>query len=399
MRRPDPGRGLCRFRPSRSRRAGNPQAASGILGYDDLLLRLADALASEDSAARARMQQRWPVVMVDEFQDTDAVQWQVIDSAFSGRCTLILIGDPKQAIYAFRGGDIVTYLHAAQTAGDKRTLATNWRSDSALVDRLQVVLRGAELGDPAIVVRDVKAHHQGHRLAGAPHNDALRLRVVRRATLGRRGIQNLPIDILRDHIGRDLASDIGALLASGATFAGRALQANDIAVIVEKHKDARACHRALTDAGIHAVYTGDTDVFSSEAADDWLALLEAFDQPHRPGSCAPPPRRCSSARPPTILPAAAMRSPIASQRPCGSGRTTPASGGGRHLRGRAVGRYERPRAVVAGGPAAHDRPGPRDAAAAEGLPPGALYPSGAARLAARPARGSRWRYRAQPPDR
>ncbi|MDC8984435.1 exodeoxyribonuclease V subunit beta [Mycobacterium marinum] len=255
----------------------------GILGYDDLLLRLADALASEDSAARARMQQRWPVVMVDEFQDTDAVQWQVIDSAFSGRCTLILIGDPKQAIYAFRGGDIVTYLHAAQTAGDKRTLATNWRSDSALVDRLQVVLRGAELGDPAIVVRDVKAHHQGHRLAGAPHNDALRLRVVRRATLGRRGIQNLPIDILRDHIGRDLASDIGALLASGATFAGRALQANDIAVIVEKHKDARACHRALTYAGIHAVYTGDTDVFSSEAADDWLALLEAFDQPHRPG--------------------------------------------------------------------------------------------------------------------
>ena len=51
--------------------------------------------------------------MVDEFQDTDPVQWQVIDRAFSGRSTLILIGDPKQAIYAFRGGDIVTYLKAA----------------------------------------------------------------------------------------------------------------------------------------------------------------------------------------------------------------------------------------------------------------------------------------------
>ena len=86
--------------------------------------------------------------MVDEFQDTDPVQWQVIDRAFSGRSTVILIGDPKQAIYAFRGGDIVTYLQAAETAGDKKTLGTNWRSDSALVDRLQVVLRGAELGDP-----------------------------------------------------------------------------------------------------------------------------------------------------------------------------------------------------------------------------------------------------------
>ena len=74
------------------------------------------------------MHQRWPIVMVDEFQDTDPVQWQVIDRAFSGRCTVILIGDPKQAIYAFRGGDIVTYLHAAESAGEQKTLATNWRT-------------------------------------------------------------------------------------------------------------------------------------------------------------------------------------------------------------------------------------------------------------------------------
>ncbi|MBW0020047.1 MAG: UvrD-helicase domain-containing protein, partial [Mycobacterium sp.] len=255
----------------------------GVLGYDDLLSRLADALDSDDSPARLRMHQRWPIVMVDEFQDTDTVQWQVIDRAFSGRSTLILIGDPKQAIYAFRGGDIVTYLHAAQTAGDKRTLATNWRSDSALVDRLQAVLLGAELGDPAIVVRKVDAHHRGHRLAGAPHNDPLRLRVVRRTTFGRSGIQNLSIADLREHIGRDLAADIGNLLASGATFDGKPLQPGDIAVIVEKHTDARACHGALTEAGVHAVYTGDSDVFRSEAADDWLSLLEAFDQTHRPG--------------------------------------------------------------------------------------------------------------------
>ena len=255
----------------------------GILGYDDLLIRLAAALDATDSPARVRMQQRWPIVMVDEFQDTDPVQWQVIDRAFSGRSTLILIGDPKQAIYAFRGGDIVTYLRAAESAGDKRTLATNWRSDAALVERLQAVLRGAELGDPAIVVHDVDARHQGHRLAGAPRNDPFRLRVVRRATFGRSGTQNLAVDDLREHIGRDLAADIGALLASDATFDDKPLEARDIAVIVETHKDARACDRALAAAGIPAVYTGDSDVFSSEAADDWLSLLEAFDQPHRPG--------------------------------------------------------------------------------------------------------------------
>ena len=252
----------------------------GVLGYDDLLTRLADALADPDSAARIRMPQRWPVVMVDEFQDTDPVQWQVIERAFAGQSTLILIGDPKQAIYAFRGGDIDTYLRAAETAGDKQTLGINWRSDSALVQRLQVVLGGAQLGGPGIVVHDVTAHHQGHRLAGAPRNDPFRLRVV---TRGGKGTRTIGIDRLREHIGRDLAADIGALLSGGATFAGRPLEARDIAVIVETHKDARACDSALAAAGIPAVYTGDSNVFASTAAQDWLCLLEAFDQPHRSG--------------------------------------------------------------------------------------------------------------------
>jgi exodeoxyribonuclease V beta subunit len=255
----------------------------GILHYDDLLSRLADALEADDSPAQVRMHRRWPIVMVDEFQDTDPVQWQVIDRAFSGRSTVILIGDPKQAIYAFRGGDIVTYLRASETAGDKQTLGTNWRSDDVLVDRLQVVLRGAELGDPRIVVHDVDAHHRGSRLANAPSTDPFRLRVVKRATFGRSGIQNLAIDDLRAHIGRDLAADIRALLAGDATFDARPLKARDVAVIVENHKDARVCHRALGDAGVPSVYTGDSDVFSSEAAEDWLCLLEAFDQPHRSG--------------------------------------------------------------------------------------------------------------------
>jgi exodeoxyribonuclease V beta subunit len=66
-------------------------------------------------------------------------------------------------------------------------------------------------------------------------------------------------------------------------FDGEKVQARDIAVIVETHKDARCCFKALTAAGIPAVYTGDSDVFGSEASDDWLSLLEAFDQPHRSG--------------------------------------------------------------------------------------------------------------------
>ena len=255
----------------------------GVLGYDDLLSRLARALEADDSPARRRMSRRWPIVMVDEFQDTDPVQWRVIDDAFSGASTLVLIGDPKQAIYAFRGGDIHTYLGAADSAGEKLTMGTNWRSDGALVRRLQAVLRGTQLGDPRIVVHDVDAHHEGSRLVGAPCDDPFRLRVVPRSAFGRTGDALILIGDLREHIGRDLAGEIASLLAADATFDGEPIRAGDIAVIVEKRIDARACFAALTDAGIPAVYTGDSDVFDSEACDDWLALLEAFDQPHRSG--------------------------------------------------------------------------------------------------------------------
>ncbi|MDD4865888.1 MAG: UvrD-helicase domain-containing protein, partial [Mycobacterium sp.] len=254
-----------------------------VLGFDDLLTRLAKALEPPDSPVRERMQRRWRVVLVDEFQDTDPIQWRVLDRAFGGRSTLILIGDTKQAIYGFRGGDIHTYLKAARAADSRYTLGLNWRSDTALVDSLQTVLRGATMGHPDIVVHDVDAYHRGRRLAGAPHNAPFRLRVVNRRTVGFGGTDNVPIDALRQHIPADLAGDVAALLAGGATYAGRRLGAGDIAVIVEQHRDARACRDALAAAGIPAIYTGDTDVFDSSAARDWLCLLQAFDAPQRSG--------------------------------------------------------------------------------------------------------------------
>ena len=105
----------------------------GILSYDDLLSQLRDALRGEGSPAADRMRRRWQIVLVDEFQDTDPVQWEVLDLAFSGHATMVLIGDPKQAIYAFRGGDVTTYLKAAETATTQQTLAVNWRSDQPLL--------------------------------------------------------------------------------------------------------------------------------------------------------------------------------------------------------------------------------------------------------------------------
>jgi exodeoxyribonuclease V beta subunit len=255
----------------------------GILGFDDLLGRLAVALEADDAPARDRMRRRWRIVMVDEFQDTDPVQWEVIERAFVGQVTLVLIGDPKQAIYAFRGGDVVTYLRAREQADALLALDTNYRSDAPLVQRLLRVLEGAALGHDDIVVRDVAARRTTHRLAGAPFNDPFRLRVVSRDSFGIGGTRTIPMDDLRPFIAADLAGDVKQLLASGATYDGRDVRARDVAVIVESHRDARACRDALAAAGVPAVYTGDTDVFASQAAADWQCLLEAFEQPGRSG--------------------------------------------------------------------------------------------------------------------
>jgi exodeoxyribonuclease V beta subunit len=255
----------------------------GILGFDDLLSRLAVALEADDAPARDRMRRRWSIVMVDEFQDTDPVQWEVIERAFVGQVTLVLIGDPKQAIYAFRGGDVITYLRARDRADELLSLDTNYRSDAPLVQRLLRVLGGAALGHDDIVVREVDAERTAHRLADAPHNDPFRLRVVSRDSFGIRGTRTIPMDDLRPFVARDLAADVKALLASDATYDGRPVRARDVAVIVESHRDARACRDALAAAGVPAVYTGDTDVFASQAADDWQCLLEAFEQPGRSG--------------------------------------------------------------------------------------------------------------------
>ncbi|WP_299056131.1 UvrD-helicase domain-containing protein [uncultured Nocardioides sp.] len=255
----------------------------GILSYDDLLSRLADALADEDGAARLRMRRRWRIVLVDEFQDTDPVQWQVLDRAFSGHATMVLIGDPKQAIYAFRGGDVSTYLEAAATAGARRSLGVNRRSDSALLERLQVLLGGAELGE-GITVGDVVAHHGGSRLLGADGAPLppFRLRTLRTDDFDRRGRDGLvAVKVSRPRVATDLARDVHRLLGSGATWCGRAVQARDVAVVAYRHADLAAARDALLAEGVPAVIAGGGSVFATPAADEWVVLLEALEQPHR----------------------------------------------------------------------------------------------------------------------
>jgi exodeoxyribonuclease V beta subunit len=251
----------------------------GVLSYDDLLGQLADALADPDAPARARMRQRWSVVLIDEFQDTDPVQWQVFDCAFSGVATMVLIGDPKQAIYAFRGGDVFTYLAAKETARTHQTLGVNRRTDAPLLAGMQAVLQGAELGDPGIVVRQVSASHREPRLAGAPGRP-FQLRVLTRDDLDAPPNKLAAVGDVNPRIAADAAAQV-RLLLDGATFDGRPLTAGDVAVIAHTRRHLGHVQAALAELGIPAVVSGGGSVFATRAAEEWLVLLEAMEQPSR----------------------------------------------------------------------------------------------------------------------
>jgi superfamily I DNA/RNA helicase len=247
---------------------------AALLAYDDLLTQLADALGPGDSPARRRMQDRWSVVLVDEFQDTDPVQWQVFSQAFGGSDkTLVLIGDPKQAIYGFRGGDIHTYLRAADTATSRMSLPTNFRSDAPLVDALRTMLANVQLS-PGITARPITAHRSTHRLQGAPDNSAIRVR----ALIGR----TLPVRDARAQVCADAADDIARLLGSGATFDGSPVQPQHLAVLAFRNQDLLSIREALRAKGVPSVLVSSESVLRTTAADWWLQVLMALERPHRP---------------------------------------------------------------------------------------------------------------------
>ena len=268
---------------------------TAVMTYDDLLTRLHDTLAGpEGDAAAERLRARYRVVLVDEFQDTDPVQWDILRRAFgSGGATLVLIGDPKQAIYAFRGADVYAYLEAAKAADARSTLSVNWRSDQGLIDAYDALFGGAKLGNEGIVYRRVRAPdaNQARRLIDAPVAAPVRVRVVQRddpsISTTRGGFASN--GSAREHIARDLAADLVGLLSSEAKVEIRAddgtpvrrepIRPGHVAVLVRTHRNAALVRDALDETGIPSVINGAGSVFGTAPARDWLRLLEALERP------------------------------------------------------------------------------------------------------------------------
>ncbi|GGG00178.1 RecBCD enzyme subunit RecB [Rhodococcoides trifolii] len=257
----------------------------GVRDYDDLLQMLRDVIVDPNhgDAACARISNRFRVVLVDEFQDTDPLQWEILEHAFHRSSTLVLVGDPKQAIYAFRGAEVLSYLEASRIADSHQELTTNWRSDKPLLDALEHVYQGAALGHDDIVVHHVDANHPESRI---PSVVPLRVRYLPRTGMGPLNRSGFPtVGPVRERVAEDVAADIVELLTSATTVElhgeSRPVAPGDVAVLLRTWRQVGLVRDALDRAGVPSVLAGGTSVFATAGATDWLWVLQALEQPHR----------------------------------------------------------------------------------------------------------------------
>ncbi len=274
--------------------------------HDDVLRTLRDAL--QDTATAARLGQRFRVALIDEFQDTDPVQWDIVSLLFpppptlqvvgasppsgsAGSPAVVMVGDPKQAIYAFRGADVHAYLEA-RGARASYTLPTNRRSDRPLVDAVLDLFTDQNLG-AGIDVPRVEAHVDRSRLTGtamAPVDVRL---VPDDAAVRRTKDGGMSTSSLREFVARDVAVQAAALLGAGVQIAdapteedaapreGRALVPHDLAILVRTRRQASIVQRQLTTVGVPSILNGVGNVLRTRAARDWAHLLRALAEPSR----------------------------------------------------------------------------------------------------------------------
>ncbi|HVC65957.1 MAG TPA: UvrD-helicase domain-containing protein, partial [Acidimicrobiales bacterium] len=278
-------------------RLGSRRLGEGTIGFDDVLVQLRDALASSDAAAVvAALQARYKVVLIDEFQDTDRVQWEIFSTLFGhpgSGSTLVLVGDPKQAIYRFRGADIAVYLQAVHGDGvrERSTLPTNWRADGACLDALHALLVGSSFGDPSVHYVPVRPSDANRDRRMRDARDVSQSGLDVRLAIG----PGLPMtdgkvdnDEVVRMIERDLAGHVRELLEGSRIPTSprdptlRRLEPSDVAVLVTGWGQAHDLQAALRDEGIPAVVAGSGSVLASPAAGQVRCLLDAMERPGDP---------------------------------------------------------------------------------------------------------------------
>ena len=275
----------------------------GVMSFDDLLLQLQMALQQNTTLAKT-LSNQYQVAMIDEFQDTDPIQYDIFrriyaeqspsalsqnafeqtdisqsDSAKEPSNVVFFVGDPKQAIYSFRGADIYTYLKASQDTQQQYTLDTNWRSHPDLIKALNQLFSQSEhpFYDNSILYQPVKSgQEQEPALESLEPRTPLRLwKIEETDGKNKSAIMEEIAALVADDITRLLiASDNGE-----ATIAKQPIEGGDITILVRSHKQGQQMKAALTQRGVACVQSAKESIFKTREAEDLHHLLLAIAQP------------------------------------------------------------------------------------------------------------------------
>jgi len=291
-----------------SQRLNSKKQQQCLLSNDDLLLRLQQALRGKGGEQLAEaIRQRFPMAMVDEFQDTDPVQYDIFNRVYAIRegCSdagFIMIGDPKQAIYAFRGGDIYTYLQAREhTAGHHYTLQYNFRSDEGLIKSVNGLFthgdahalgafRFRQNGQDPLPFLTVEAGRKGkHKLVIQGQEQSSQIawlaeRTEKDEKAGKAMSDTLYVQQMSNATANEIARLLNLSAQDQAHIANgdeqQVLEPKHMAILVANQKEASAVREALSQRQIASVYLSDSSsVYTTSIAQDVLLLLRAVADP------------------------------------------------------------------------------------------------------------------------
>lgn len=269
--------------------------SQGHMSFDDLITRLDRALTSGDEGLRKILRERFSVALIDEFQDTDAAQWRIFSTLFAADSHyLYLIGDPKQAIYRFRGADIFSYFKAKGAADQQLTLQNNYRSHPHLVQEVNRIfqrrpgpfafdekLMPFKAVEPAKTVDDGALYQDGKplgvmeycQLSAYPKDKNGRWSSGRAAERFREYVISEVCRLL------DRRKPVTRRQIQGGEERDTPLQAHDVAVLVRSNRQADEYLQAFAKAGIPAVVASKKGVFETEECKELFTLLQALASP------------------------------------------------------------------------------------------------------------------------
>ena len=256
------------------------------LSFDSLISRLAEVLRGTEAIHLIEeLQQRFAVALIDEFQDTDDSQWAIFSHIFAAPSHyLYLIGDPKQAIYKFRGADIYAYLDAQKQAQHRFTLGKNWRSHPQLVDAVNALFKR----ERAFMLKELTFHNVKPALSADAGVLCKAGKVIAPMMCwqlpesgSKKGYWRPDRKEAAGEISLAVANEIVDLLTEDYTLkpANRKLQPKDIAILVRTNGQARDYQAVLRAAGVPSVLNSTESVFTSREAADLYTLLQAVANP------------------------------------------------------------------------------------------------------------------------